>query len=36
VWRHHPEIVDIRVIEETPEENLSNVDALVERVEESL
>jgi len=28
--------VDIRVIEESPEENLSNIDALVESVEESL
>jgi len=36
VWRCHPEIVDIRVIEESPEEILSNIDALVESVEESL
>jgi len=36
VWRRHPEIVDIRVIEESPEEILSNIDALVESVEESL
>jgi len=36
VWRCHPEIVDIRVIEESPDGTLSNIDALVESVEESL